>query len=147
MERLKQRLAVAKTALASFQDILRKTPANRVERDAAVQRFEYTTEAVWRAAQRFLEVVEGFSIGSPKGTIRLCREVGLLSDAQAARALEMIDDRNLTVHTYNERLAKRIDRHLPRYAELSEQWLMAMTTTLKPSSRPAKQAGVARSRA
>ena len=100
MERLRQRLALAQAAFASLKEILRKSPPSLIERDAAIQRFEYTVEAVWRAAQRHLEVIEGFSAGSPKAAIRMCREVGLLDDEQATRALEMVDDRNLTVHTY-----------------------------------------------
>jgi nucleotidyltransferase substrate binding protein (TIGR01987 family) len=102
-----------------------------VERDAAIQRFEYTCEAVWKAAQRYLQVVEGISIGSPKGSIRGSRDVGLLNDEQAMLGLEMIDDRNLTVHTYNESLAEDIYRQLPAYATFLETWLTAMADRLK----------------
>ena len=123
MERLKQRLTVARQALASFKELAGKTPATVIERDAALQRFEYTVEATWRLAQRYLDVVEGLRAGSPKEAVRLCREAGLLTDDDAAIALEMVDDRNLTVHTYNEHIAQQIHRHLPRYATLLETWL------------------------
>lgn len=130
MERLRQRLTSAHTALASLTEILRTSPASLVERDAAIQRFEYTVEAVWRAAQRLLEVVEGLTAGSPKATVRLCRDVGLLDDDLTTQALEMIDDRNLTVHTYNEQLAQQIYRNLSRHAALIERWLNNMTTRM-----------------
>ena len=126
MERLKQRLAIAQVALASLQEILRSTPASLVERDAAIQRFEYTVEATWKAAQRHLDIREGLSAGSPKAAVRMCREVGLLDDEQATQALEMMDDRNLTVHTYNERVAQQIYANLPRHAALLGQWLDRM---------------------
>lgn len=126
MERLRQRLTVAKQALASLNEVLRKTPPSLVERDAAIQRFEYTVEAVWRVAQRYLEVVEGLSAGSPKGTIRLSRDAGLLTEEQTIWALEMVDDRNPTVHTYNEHVAQQIYNHLPRYVSLIETWLNTM---------------------
>lgn len=132
MERLKQRLSVAAKAAASLKEILSKTPRTLVERDAAVQRFEYTFEAVWRAAQRYLLVVEGLEAGSPKGVMRMCRESGLLTEDQAALALEMADDRNLTVHTYNESVAKQIYERLPRYAGLVETWMKAMENRLIP---------------
>ena len=93
---------MARRALSTLQELVRLEHPSQVERDAAIQRFEYTCEAVWKAAQRYLLEVEGISAGSPKASIRACREVGLLSDDQAAIGLEMIDDRNLTVHTYNE---------------------------------------------
>ncbi len=135
MERLKQRLAVGREALASLQALLRSADITPIERDAAIQRFEYTVEASWRAAQRYLDVREGLSAGSPKAAIRFCREVGLLSEAQTVLALEMIDDRNLTVHTYNEPLAEQIYQRLPQYATLLEVWLTQLAARLGPSGQ------------
>ena len=126
MERLKERLAIARRALSTLQELVRLEHPSPVERDAAIQRFEYTCEAIWKAAQRYLLEEEGISAGSPKGSIRACRDVGLLSDDQAAIGLEMIDDRNLTVHTYNEAVAEDIYSHLTQYADLLAVWLTAM---------------------
>jgi hypothetical protein len=53
-------------------------------RDAAIQRFEYTFEATWKAAQIYLRQVEGLEVGSPKGVLRLSLQVGVL-DASEAR--------------------------------------------------------------
>ncbi|SDM70794.1 Nucleotidyltransferase substrate binding protein like [Geoalkalibacter ferrihydriticus] len=49
-----------------------------------------------------------------------------MTDGQARLALELVDDRNLTVHAYNEELAKRIFSHLNDYAELMADWLSEM---------------------
>jgi nucleotidyltransferase substrate binding protein (TIGR01987 family) len=132
VERLKERLIVARRALGTLQEILALASPSRVERDAAIQRFEYTCEAVWKAAQRYLQEEEGISIGSPKGSIRASRDVGLITDEQAALGLEMIDDRNLTVHTYNEPLAEEIYRQLPSYADFLAIWLAAMEERMEP---------------
>ena len=53
MERVKERLHVARRALATLAQALNepKTPMNR---DASIQRFEYSYEAVWKAAQAYL---------------------------------------------------------------------------------------------
>ena len=131
MERLTERLAVARCALGTFQELLAIQYPSRVERDAAMQRFEYTCEAIWKAAQRYLQEVEGISIGSPKGSIRASRDVGLITDEQTILGLEMIDDRNLTVHTYNESLAEEISRQLPLYADFLAIWLTAMEERMK----------------
>lgn len=131
MERLRERLSVARHALSSLEELVVLERPSRVERDAAIQRFEYTCEALWKAAQRYLLVVEGLSLGSPKGCIRACRDVGLLTDEQAAVGLEMVDDRNLTVHTYNEGVAERIYRNLSHYAGLLAAWLEAMAERVK----------------
>ena len=131
MERLKARLAMAQRALGTFEELAGLASPTRVERDAAIQRFEYTFEACWKAAQRYLLVVEGLSVGAPKGCVRACREVGLLADAQAVLGLEMVDDRNLTVHTYNEAVAEQIFRNLDRYAKLLAHWLSAMEARIE----------------
>lgn len=132
MERLKERLGVARRALSSLKELVEIPQPSRVERDAAIQRFEYTSEAVWKAAQRYLLVVEGLNVGSPKGCLRACREVGLLTDEQTALGLEMVDDRNLTVHTYNEAVAEDIYQNLvSRYAEMLAVWLAVMEESVK----------------
>ena len=131
MERLKERLVIARRVLSTLQELLGLEAPSRVERDAAIQRFEYTCEAVWKAAQRYLQDVEGISVGSPKGSIRVSRDVGLLTDEQTVIGLEMIDDRNLTVHTYNEAVAEDIYSSLSAYADLFTAWLAAMAQRVK----------------
>lgn len=67
MDRLNEQLALADKALQSLE-VLAFKPVDEIsdiERDAAIQRFEYTQEAVWRAAQRYLLVVEGLEVNSP----------------------------------------------------------------------------------
>jgi nucleotidyltransferase substrate binding protein (TIGR01987 family) len=134
VERLTERLEIAKRALSTLQELLGLDAPSRVERDAAIQRFEYTCEAVWKAAQRYLQEVEGISIGSPKGSIRSSRDVGLLTDEQTTIGLEMVDDRNLAVHTYNEAIAEDIYSSLAAYANLFTVWLAAMEGRLLQSN-------------
>ena len=119
MERLTQRIVVAHQALDSLREVVAGTAATRVERDAAIQRFEYTLEAVWRASQRYLGSIEGLTVASPKGTIRFCREVGMLSDDQAIFAIKMVDDRNLTARYWSSLVGgaaagpAKLDHHRP----------------------------------
>lgn len=110
MERLSERLAEAETALASFNELVRRTDRSVVERDAAIMRFTYTFEAVWKTAQRYLYEHEGLDIGSPKQAIRASRRIGLVTDEQAEAALRMADDRNLVVHVYRDAAARDLDR-------------------------------------
>lgn len=83
MERLKERLVLARNALGTLEELLVIKHPSKVERDAAIQRFEYTFEAVFKAASRYLMVIEGVSVGSPKGIVRSSREVGLLAHDEA----------------------------------------------------------------
>jgi nucleotidyltransferase substrate binding protein (TIGR01987 family) len=130
VERLRQRLSVAGQAAATLRELAVCTSPSKIERDAAIQRFEYT----WKAAQRFLAVVEGVEAGSPKSAIRACHEAGLLQSAQAEQALAMADDRNLTAHTYNEGLAEAIFKRLPGHLATLEVWLGAMQNRLPAKS-------------
>lgn len=125
MDRLSERLAVARKALDSLSEILLE-PRSVVVRDASIQRFEYTFEALWKAAQMFLRTAESLDAASPKSAIRSSFRVRLLGEAQADLALSMADDRNLTAHTYNESLAERIYAKLPDYARVMDEWLSAM---------------------
>ena len=126
MERLTERLAVASRALERLQQITELPQIGEIERDAVIQRFEFTFEAVWKAAQFHLLTVEGLDVASPKAAMRACREVGLLDEQEAMQALQMADDRNLTVHTYNEQLAAQIFERIMGYQVLLDRWLTAM---------------------
>ena len=131
MERLKQRVDTAGKALKTLQELLESETLTVVERDAAIQRFEYSFEALWKSGKAFLKEIEGLEIGSPKGVIRGFFQVGLLSEKQTALALAMVDDRNLTSHTYNQNLADRICKELDNYADLMADWLSGMEAAIE----------------
>ena len=128
MERLNERLAEAEAAFATLDELVRRTRRSVVERDAAIMRFTYTFEVVWKTAQRYLYEHEGLDIGSPKQAIRASRRIGLLTDEQAEAALRMADDRNLVVHTYREAVARDLDSRLAAHALTLAAWIAAMRT-------------------
>ena len=130
MGRLKERMATARRALSTLVELPLAGGATPVERDAAIQRFEYSFEAVWKAAQQFLREQEGLDAASPKGTVRSSLATGLISDVDARLALQMVDDRNLTSHTYNEALALMIYSRLAEYAAAMTRWLALMDSGL-----------------
>lgn len=125
MDRLNERIAQARRALGTLQALL-ATHLDEVSRDAAIQRFEYTFEATWKATQLCLRVLEGVEVASPKGAIRGAFHAGLLDEAACQSALAMADDRNLTSHTYNEGLAQMLAARLPHHAALLDAWITAM---------------------
>ncbi len=109
-----------------MKELLGRYSPTKIERDAAIQRFEYTFEAMWKAAKQYLLDIEGLDIGSPKGVIRGFFQNGVLNEEQTNLALSMVDDRNLTSHTYDEALAKQIFHQLDDYANLMDKWLQTM---------------------
>jgi len=126
VQRLRERIEIAQRAVASLTELTGAGNLTSIERDAAIQRFEYSVEAVWKAARRYLRIVEGIEAGSPKNTVRGCFEATMLNEAQARGLLAMIDDRNLTVHTYNEALAQMIASRLAQHATALANWIAAV---------------------
>lgn len=131
MERLKKKIDTAKKALKTLQELLAVENPTTVERDAVIQRFEYTFEALWKAGKLFLREIEGLEIGSPKSVIREFLQVGMFTEDQTALALDMVDDRNLTYHAYNEKLAEQIYNQIGDYADVMANWLTAMEKVLE----------------
>lgn len=117
MEKLTVSREVATRALGTLTEVLDESPTPIV-RDAAIQRFEYTFEAVWKLLKVFLLEYHGIDIGSPKSSFREALKVGLLSAGQVEQALVMTEDRNLTSHTYIEAIANTVYARLGEYAAL-----------------------------
>jgi len=108
MDKLKRRLEVANAAFDTLREALAVEQPSSLERDGAIQRFEYSFEALWKACQTYLEQVEGVQCASPRACLRAMGAVGLMNTGETVAALAMADDRNLTVPTYNEVLARKI---------------------------------------
>jgi len=126
MERLKERIEVASKALSTLKVLTAISTLSDIERDAMIQRFEYSFEATWKAVKRYLEVVEGVTVSSPKSVIRASFETNLLNDSESRQALAMVDDRNLTSHTYNEKLSKEITSRIPEHYKILEKWISTL---------------------
>lgn len=110
-ERLAQRQQQAKAALKSFHEVLSATNNQAIEnivRDAAILRFQFTFETIWKYAKNYLKLKEGLEENSPKSVIRACFKNHLLDEKQTEQMLQISDDRNLAVHTYNEELADEL---------------------------------------
>lgn len=129
MKRLHQlgtRLERAQKALMTLEELLELPAPSAVERDAAIQRFEYTFEAFWKAARRYLLEIEGLEAGSPKQVMRGLNQSGIADDTETIQGLDMVDDRNLTVHTYDESTANEVFQRIRLYAPLMRTILERM---------------------
>lgn len=118
-----ERYNLAVRALAKFHELACRQDLTEIECDAMIQRFEFTFELVWKCAKEYLYVQEGIDVASPKKVIRSCREIGILSDSDTELALKMVDDRNLTTHTYDESFIKSLISRFPDYDRIFRSWL------------------------
>jgi nucleotidyltransferase substrate binding protein (TIGR01987 family) len=123
-----QRIQTAARALATLNE-LADEPVGKIVRDAMIQRFEYSFEATWKAAQAVLREHFGLELASPKTVMRASFENGLLTEEETRTALAMVDHRNLTAHTYNEALAEEIFAAIPAYRVLLGTWIDRLAVT------------------
>lgn len=116
-ERFLERQADVRASAARLAEAVSQ-PAGDIVRDATIQRFEFTFEAVWKTLQLRLEH-QGHSCASPRATLKCAFEQGLMRDTDEADVwLRMLEDRNLTSHAYDQALATRIHDHVVKaYAD------------------------------
>lgn len=83
---------------------------SQLEKQGLIQSFEFTFELGWNVLRDFL-LDHGIEriIGS-RDAIREAFAAGLIEDGEAW--MEMLKDRNLASHTYNEDVAETISTHI-----------------------------------
>lgn len=80
-------------------------PKNEFTRDSVIQRFEFCFEMAWKLLQSVLLFL-GKECASPRQCIRLAAQNSLLADPE--RWLVYQDARNLSSHTYKEKMAEEV---------------------------------------
>lgn len=126
MEKMRDRFELASKALIKLSELIDKDELSEVERDALIQRFEFSYELLWKCGKDYLRVQEGIDSASPRKVMRDCRVVGILSDDEVQIALKMAEDRNLTAHTYDEEFAIELVGRMKTYFNLMKVWLDRM---------------------
>jgi len=104
-----------------------EAPTNDLVRDATIQRFEFSFELGWKAIQEVLRQ-QGQNCQSPKSCLRAAFKQGWIDNETAG--IQILDDRNLTSHTYNEDLAVAIYRRLPHHLRFFQQLLERLEAAL-----------------
>jgi nucleotidyltransferase substrate binding protein (TIGR01987 family) len=122
MERLRLRYSDALKSLMTLEEILRE-PFSIIVRDATIQRFQYTFEALWKFLKEYLKEKEGIISNSPKACFKETFSSGFLTDEETVGCLEMTDRRNDTSHTYKEEVAQIIYSKIRGYYNLMKNLL------------------------
>ena len=110
-----------KTSIERLEEAYTKASENKngelysFFRDSAIQRFEFTVEIFWKLLKSAIKDKEGIICNSPKSCIREFFAAGYIKEDPAKLLLGMIDDRNMTSHTYHEEVAEIIFSKLKSY--------------------------------
>ena len=113
-EKLHNQLRLLESALSRLEKALAQ-PVDEFVRDSAIQRFEFTFELLWKSVKTYAEEA-GVEVFSPRDSLRTGFQLGIIQERQDW--FRMLEDRNLTSHTYNESTAESIYSHLRSYTPL-----------------------------
>lgn len=94
-------------ALKKLEDFVKisQEEDSEIVRAAVIQAFEFNFEAFWKLFQK-IAGEEGIIANSPKAAFSAAFQLGFIEDENAW--LSILNDRNLTTHTYHEDLAIEI---------------------------------------
>jgi nucleotidyltransferase substrate binding protein (TIGR01987 family) len=104
-------------ALSQLQSAVSKDPANDLERDGVIQRFEYTIELLWKVSKKVLEE-NGVMAIAPKDVIRELANIGWISNPN--ELIEFLKMRNETSHSYKEDVAQAVYEASKKFAVAAE---------------------------
>jgi nucleotidyltransferase substrate binding protein (TIGR01987 family) len=102
-------------AVASFRRVFHIQAEDEIEKDAAIQRFEYCYEGAWKLIKMYMTYKGGKVLKNPRDSFKEAFLQDLIDSEKTW--LKMIDDRNLTVHTYDLLTARGIFNHLRDYCD------------------------------
>ncbi len=117
-------------ALASFKNGILESPSE-IERDGAIQRFEYSFELSWKTLKTVLEYLGVEDCKSPRKALQAGFIQGLIQAKDHDVWLKMLDDRNQTTHIYHEEVAISIFSHLQAYYQLMLKLLVKLKKELE----------------
>lgn len=107
--RWRQRYSNFKKALLELEEAVDKTEYSKLERQGLIQCFEFTIELAWKTLQDLLNA-RGYETKGPKPVVKQSFQDGIISDGNAW--IEMLESRNKTSNTYNERIALEISENI-----------------------------------
>ncbi len=116
-EELTFHLERVKQALRTLDEVL-EMPYTVIVRDASIQRFEYTFEIAWKLFKKVAKI-DGIEVTSPRQALRAAYQMKIITDIDIW--FEMLEDRNMTSHTYDQYIANKVYESAKRLPEELKQ--------------------------
>lgn len=107
-----------------FHEIL-QIEQNDIVRDAAIQRFEFTYELVWKTLKKIL-AKRGVEANSPTTVFRMAAKDKIIENVDTW--FDFINFRNQTVHVYNPIIAEEIYNNLPIFQNMVTNLIAKLKT-------------------
>lgn len=124
MSKYEASLDQLKKAISRLEEVLKVKPVTSIIRDSAIQRFEFCMDLSWKTLKTYLLEKKGITCTSPKDCFRESYKQKLIEKDDSW--IKLVDMRNETVHTYNEKIAEEIFAYLPKAYELFTSLLASL---------------------
>ena len=111
-----QKFSAALAQLAQACELFEKyrtTELSNSLRDSMIKRFEFSYELLWKCFKDYLVEQFGAVARSPREAFQEAFEKNLIAAPEHNLLLNMIDDRNMTSHTYDEKTAQEVAAAIP----------------------------------
>jgi len=108
--RWKQRFNNFDKALNQLTKFIEKGELNEFELQGLIQCFEYVYELAWNTLKDYLELENYQDVKGPRSAITTAFRIGIIEDGEGW--MDMLKDRNLTSHTYNEEVTRQITNNI-----------------------------------
>ena len=137
--RWQQRFSNYRKALMKFNQavellsihIEREETVDELLKEGLIQRFEYTHELAWKVMKDYAEYQGYTDVRGSRDAIRKALEMNLIDDK---RWMDTIEDRNLTVHNYDNEIASEIYNNIMCvYAPLFVAFEGKMQSLIEPT--------------
>lgn len=101
--RWKQRFSNFEKTIILLEKALQVKQPDIIYRAGIIQCFEMSIELAWKTLKDYFEEQKFTGVNTPKAVIKKAFETGLIQDGH--RWMDALENRNLTVHTYDEEKA------------------------------------------
>jgi len=108
--RWQQRFSNFQLALSQLETFFEPPELNEREQQGLIKAFEYTFELAWNSLRDLLRSRGNENLLGSRDTLREAFRLGLIANGEAW--MLMIQDRNLTRHTYNRSTADAISLNI-----------------------------------
>lgn len=110
--RWRQRFANVRRALERLEGFFDPPPRNEREQQGLIRAFETSFELGWNSLRDLMRARGVSDLIGSRDTLRQAFRLGLIEDGEGW--MQMVQDRNLTSHTYNQARAEQIAANIQK---------------------------------
>lgn len=118
------RLTELKSALGRLKEAIPQVQ-NQLDKDGAIQRFEFVFELVWKTLKDYAEDRGRFDAVSPKDAFRVAADLGLIDNP--LNWFDFLKSRNEATHLYDEQKADNVFSQIPNFISAVENLILKIS--------------------